>query len=140
MGLKDLKLRTEEVEVPGGDKFVVRGLSFSDLSGLYTKYAGEVSAFFELLKNSGTDGVDVEQAASMAASLIHSAPALAAEAIAIASGDASDFEIALQLPFPVQAEALKKIGLCTFGSEGTAKKFAQTVSSLVKNQASPKNP
>lgn len=140
MSLKNIKLRTEEVEVPGGDTFTVQGLSFSDLSGLYTKYAMEVSAFFDLIKSGGTEAVDIEQAATLAASLIHKAPALAAETIAIASGDADDFAIALQLPFPVQVEALKKIGLCTFGSEGTAKKFAQTVSALVKSPKKPTNP
>lgn len=141
MSLKNLRLRTEEVEVPGGDKFTVKGLSFIDMTSLYTKYASEVSAFFDLLARGKTDGtLDVEGAAALAASFIQKAPALAAETIAIASGDADDFEAALSLPFPVQIEALKKIGLCTFGSEGTAKKFLQTVNLLVKDQAAPASP
>lgn len=143
MSLKKLKLKTEEVEVPGGEKFTVKGLSFTDMTSLYTKYASEVSAFFGLLANGRDKGeLDVEGAAILAASFIQKAPALAAEAIAIAAGDddPEGFAVALSLPMPVQVDALKKIGVCTFGSDGAAKKFAQTVSVLMKNQVSQANP
>ena len=137
MGLKHLKLKAEPVELPDGESFTVRGLSFADISVLYAKYASEVSAFFDLMARGKAEGVvDVEGAAMLAADFIRKAPALAAEAIAIASGSPEDFEIALTLPFPVQIEALKKIGLCTFGSEGTAKKFLQTVKLLMTKPAS----
>lgn len=143
MSLKTLKLKTEEVEVPGGDTFTVKGLSFADMGSLYTKYASEVSAIFDLLANGRDKGeLDVEGAAVLAASFIQKAPALAAEAIAIAADadDAEGFAVALSLPMPVQLDALKKIGMCTFGSDGAAKKFAKTVSLLVKGQEGQANP
>jgi len=136
MGLKDLKLPTAEVTVPDSGSFTVRGLSFVDLRTLFTKYSGEVAGFFDLLvrgKNEGT--LDIEGAAATAAHFIQQAPALAAEAIALATGEDDAFEAALGLPFPVQVEALKKIGLLTFGSEGTAKKFLATVNTLMKGRA-----
>jgi len=49
MGLKDLKLPTAEIEVPGSGSFTVRGLSFVDLRTLSLKYSAEITSVFELL-------------------------------------------------------------------------------------------
>ena len=54
-----------------------------------------------------------------------------AEVIAIASGEDDVFEIVLGLPFPIQVDALTKIGKLTFASEDTAKKFLQTARSAI---------
>ena len=137
MSLKNLKLRTEVIEVLDGESFTVRGLSFTDMSSLYVKYATEMSAVFGLLAKGQGETIDVEQAAGVAAAFIHSAPSMAAEVIALACGEPESFEVALTLPFPVQVEAIKKIGLCTFGTEGAGKKFMTTLGQLVltKTQA-----
>ena len=141
MSLKNIKLRAEVIEVSDGESFTVRGLSFTDLSTLYTKYAQELSAIFELFAKGQQGGeVDIEAAASVAASFITKAPALAAEAIALAAGEEDAFDMALQLPFPVQVEAIKRIGICTFGTEGTAKKFMTTVSAMILSKTSQQNP
>ena len=137
MSLKSIKLRAEVIEVPGGDSFTVRGLSFTDISTLYTKYASEVAAVFDLFAKGQNGGqIDVEQAAALAATFIRQAPALAAETIALGAGEEDAFEVALTLPFPIQVEAIKKIGICTFGTEGTAKKFLTTVSQMVVSKTS----
>ena len=141
MGLKHLKRKVEKVEVSDDESFEVRALSFSDISVLYEKYATEVSGFFTLLtRGKDTTAVDVESAAMMAADFIRKAPALAAETIALAcGGEEGDFEIAMTLPFPVQLDAIKKIGKCTFGSDGSGKKFYQTIQMLM-GQVQPESP
>lgn len=138
MGLKHIKLKSEQVEVQDGESFTVQGLSFTDMTTLYGKYATEVASFFQIMVNGKEQGVlDVDSAAMLAADFIRKAPALAAETIMLGSGggDAEDYAIALSLPFPVQIDALKKIGTCTFGSEGGAKKFLQTVKLLMSKKA-----
>lgn len=141
MGLKDLKLPVDDVEVPGGGSFTVKGLSFMDMRTLFTKYAAEVTSFFDLIANGGTaKAMDVENAAAVAAAFIRQAPALAAETIALAAGEPDAFGTVLTLPFPVQIEALKKIGKLTFGTDGSAKKFFLTVSELMNTRGEAANP
>jgi hypothetical protein len=130
MGLKDLRIPTETVEVPGGGEFAVRGLSFVDLRLLVSKHASELAEFFDLVAN-GSGELAITNAAAVAGQFINDAPAIAAEVIALASGEKDVFEIALALPFPVQVDALTKIGKLTFASEDSAKKFLQTVRSLI---------
>ena len=135
MGLKGRFIPTAEVQVPNGAPFTVRALSFVDLKILFTKYSTQMAAFFDVLAHGNNPAtVDIENAAALAANLIQNAPALAAETIAIASGEDDAFEDALGLPFPTQIEALKHIATLTFGSEGTAKKFLQTVNTLLKGR------
>lgn len=132
MGLKNLKLPTEQVEVPGGGEFAVRGLSFVDVKSLLVKHSSELARLFAVVNGDGTADVNsVSNAAAAAGQLINESPALAAEAIALASGEDDVFEIALSLPFPVQVDALTKIGKLTFASEDSAKKFLQTARSLI---------
>jgi len=128
MALKELRLPTETVEVPGSGEFTVRGLSLVDTKPLVRKHAGELSSLFNLISNSQKSGeIDIEDAALTAARFLDQAPALMADIIAIASGEEDAFEAALQLPIPVQVDALTKIGRLTFASEGSVKKFLQTV-------------
>jgi hypothetical protein len=134
MGLKDLVLPTEKVEVPGGGEFVVRGLSLIDARVLVRKYSAEMSDLFSLIADGKKAGaIDIENAAATAAQLIDISPSLVADAIATAGGDGSaeDFAKVLMLPIPVQVDALTKIGRLTFSSEGSVKKFLQTVISLM---------
>ena len=137
MGLKDLKLPTAEVEVPGGGSFAVRGLSFTDIRALFIKHSAEVNSVFTLIARGKEGSATPEEASETVAHIINTAPALVAEVIAVASGEEDAFEEALALPFPVQVDALKKIGQVTFGSEDGLKKFVQTVSLLMRNQAAP---
>jgi len=141
MGLKDLKLPTETVEVPGAGEdgaaayFSVRGLSFSDLRILVVKYSGELASIFDLLANGRQGEVDVESASALVADFIQKFPAVAAEIIAVASGEPDSFETALALPFPIQTEAIQKIVKLTFATESSVKKFVETVSSLFSKKS-----
>jgi len=131
MGLKDFQVPRDELQLPGGGSFTVRGLSYIDMRLLFNKHAAEMAAFFDLLSKGREQGqVAIEDAAVMAASMLNTAPALAADVIATAADEPDAFETVLLLPFPVQTEALSKIGRLTFGTEGAAKKFLQTVNAL----------
>ncbi|AEY69565.1 tail protein [Burkholderia phage vB_BceS_AH2] len=137
MGLKNLRLPTLRVEVPGGEEeqfFAVRGVNLVDIRALLVKHSSEMARLFDVFANGGEVKLDPESiaaAASSVAGLINQAPALVADLIAMASGEEDAFEQALALPFPVQVDALTKIGKLTFASEDSAKKFLQTASSLI---------
>lgn len=134
MGLKDLRLPTSRVDIPGDEEqfFEVRGLSFVDAKALLVKHSSELARLFDLVANgNGADPLSVASAAASAGQFISEAPALAAEVIAMATGEEDVFEMALALPFPVQVDALTKIGKLTFATEDSAKKFLQTVRSLI---------
>jgi hypothetical protein len=132
MGLKSLVIPTLPVEVSGDEGFVVRGLTSVDLRVLMTTYASDMSEIFKLLAGGGNGLVaQSEDAAAMVGTLIHRSPAICAMAIALASGEEDAFENALLLPFTVQVDAITKIAKLTFASEGSAKKFFQTVMNLI---------
>jgi hypothetical protein len=122
---------TEPVELPGGDSFAVRGLSFVDMKALLVKYSGEIASIFDLMAHGKKGALDFESAAATAADFIQKFPAVAAEIIVIASGEEAAFEDALALPFPVQTDAVQKIVRMTFATEGSVKKFIQTISALI---------
>jgi hypothetical protein len=134
MGLKDLRLPTSRVDIPGEEEqfFEVRGLSFVDMRTLLVKHSSELSRLFDLVANgNGADPLSIASAAAAAGQFLNESPALAAEVIAMATGEEGVFEQVLMLPFPVQVDALTKIGKLTFATEDSAKKFLQTVRSLI---------
>ncbi len=134
MGLKHLKLASEEIEFAGG-KFAVRGLNFEDITIIVRQNAAPLAVLFEKIQ-SGDTNVSLEDAASIASSMAASAPEAVATIIALASEpapsiawvvDPEDLEAARKLPFPVQIEALEKIGRLTFATEGGPKKVLETI-------------
>lgn len=144
MSLRKLKVPVPVavVQVSDEDSFPVRGLNPSDLLGLYHRHTGELSGLFEKLAASyqangnNVEAADVQQ---VAFALLQDAPQILAEVIAIAAdGDPSDEEnwaidvaIAGKLPFPVQADALQKIGALTFTSDMPPGKFVALVAGAV---------
>lgn len=135
MSLKSLKLPTETVTLPGGESFAVRGLSLVDITAIVKDNAEAVSALFLAYQTKMTtaDGAPDQQAATMGfgQGLMEAAPGIAALVIAHAAGGSKvtgeEVEIAANLPFPVQVEALEKIGKLTFDAEGGPIKVVETV-------------
>lgn len=138
MSLKDLQIPKSDVSLPDGSSFAVRGLSFVDMKTLFAKYGSDMTEFFDLLTASRDGDLNVEDAGMLAATLLNQAPAMAAEAIAMAADEPDAFGTVLSLPFPVQTDALVVIGRMTFGTEGGVKKFLQTVSVLLGSLRAPK--
>lgn len=132
-GLKDLKLPSAEIEVPGG-KFTVRGLSLDDIAYLIRSHKGKLGEMFDEFQNADED-VNLEATQSimrMLMPLLETTPRLIADVIACAAGDADDWELAAQLPFPYQVEAIEQILVLTFSVEGGPKKVLETVIRLAQ--------
>lgn len=130
------------VQTSNSEAFPVRGLNPNDVFGIYYRHAGQLAALFEKLisgfRSSGNfdpSGIQV-----VALELVKDAPIVMGEIIAAAAdGDPSDeaswradVEIARKLPFPVQADALAKIGELTFTSEMPPGKLLSLVAGLIE--------
>lgn len=133
MGLRNLPLPSKSIEVSDGVSFAVRGLSPNDVLGLYYRRRGELSALFDhyaAQAKKGRKAPDPDDVAALGVELVHSAPQLLAEIIAIAGGTSAEDEhfaaeaaAALNLPTGIQALALQAIADLTFTSEMPAGKF-----------------
>lgn len=126
-GLAGVGIATHSIKVPGGGEFAVRGLSLADLTGLYRAHSGELGLWFERFVGGSSNSSDAM--ADVIASVIASAPHLAARAITLASGDDSEeaYAVAQQLPLGVQTEALGAIGRLTFTEDMPPKKVLEIV-------------
>lgn len=132
MSLKALKLPTEAVTLPDGESFTVRGLSLADITAIVRGRGPEFSLLFDTYRDkTGGDAASLDDAnmGDLGQSLIELAPDIASLVIAHASGDGDeeDYRIARRLPFPVQLDAIEKIGKLTFDAEGGPKKVVETV-------------
>lgn len=132
MGLKHIKLPEAVIEFPGGD-FAVRGLSLDDISYLVQRHGEKLNSLFTEF-TSGSGEMTVKAVAQFALPMLKSAPDIAAEMIACASGehDAETVAIARSLPFPVQLETLQKLAELTFNVAGGPKKLLETVVSMAQ--------
>lgn len=150
------------VQVSDTESFPVRGLSPSGVVGLYYRHTGQLSDIFERIMGGYQENgvVATSDVQAIAMSLVEQSPQIMAEIIALASGsnpadetlasdadgnpimsDAgdrlltcweADVAVALQLSFPVQADALEKIGAVTFTSEMPLGKFVALVARAIK--------
>jgi hypothetical protein len=149
------------VQVSDGDSFPVRGLSPSNVIGLYYRHTGQLSGLFEQLATTyrGKGEIETPDITEIVATLMQEAPLIMAELIALASGstpvvsdgsarsveelaDADnltpeeswllDVHIATSLPFAVQVDALVKIGELSFTSEMPPGKFVSLVANLLQ--------
>lgn len=142
-GLTGVAIKTASVELPGGDSFVVRGLSLSDIVTIYNQHMGELGIWFEqmLLLDGGDSELKLEPS-NIASNLLNTAPTLAAEIVAFGSGECSieTVAIAMQLPISVQIDALQKIGGLTFTESMPPKKVFEVVIQAARTAASQANP
>lgn len=127
-GLSGVAIATRSIKVPGGGEFAVRGLSFSDLTGLYQLHGGELGLWFERFVGDAANAVAGDSIADAVASIISAAPDLAAAAIALAA-DAEDGELDIvkRLPLGVQIDALSAVGELTFTEDMPPKKVLEIV-------------
>ncbi len=133
------------VQVSDGEGFPVRGVSPAMLLGLYNRHAGQLSNLFErLAERYRTAGnFEAEDAQAVVLGLLNDAPIIMAEIVALATGsdpaDSAnwelDLEIASKLPFPVQVDALMKIGQLTFTSDMPPGKLMALVVGAINSQS-----
>ncbi len=117
MGLADLVLPTETINVPKMGKFTVRGLSLPDLSHIMRLHGTALEAIYleNIVRNEET--TDSFSMASIGNAVIQSAPEAVALAIALATDEPDHLAVARKLPIAAQAEAIEKILALTFYTE-----------------------
>jgi hypothetical protein len=128
VSLRNLRLPTATVETPGGN-FAVRGLSLSDCMVLAAEHGPALVKVFESAK-AEVETLDDKGLATIAKSLLSSAPLACAHMIALAAqtaGEEPAIEEAASLPVPFQIDALVKVAKLTFVSEAVAKNLVETV-------------
>jgi hypothetical protein len=132
MGLRDLKLQTRPIEVPGGGEFTVRGLSFEDITALSVVHAATMMMLYKEYITKAEGGLDPKDLTTLLAILQSSAPELVAHAIALASAEPGEpvtdlIPMARALPMPVQIEAVEQMMVLTFTSAAQLKKAIEAV-------------
>lgn len=122
MSLSELQLPTEEIQIPGGGSFAVRGLAVADISSLFRHHG-------ETLNRVYVDRIEADDfdLAAVARELITTAPLAVAELIALAADEPETWKTVLRLPLPVQIRALEAIAALTFESEADVKNFVEAV-------------
>lgn len=144
MGLTAFQPKTEKVEIPGGDHFVVRGLALEDLTvllrthyntveRLYERYVGESAAAYALQHiedEAGIAGLDISGVKGVVLESIDAAPALIGDVIARAADEHEHPELARLLPIGVQIDATEKIIRLTLEAEGGLEKLVESVRTI----------
>lgn len=127
MAIADFVVPSEEITLPGGVKFAVRGLSLEDVTLLLSSHGPAMEDFFR--RYSG----DVQaNAMQVGMSLVAQAPALVAHIIAIAADEPEMADRVRKFPLTMQQATLEKIAKLTFDASGGPGKFIEAVIRLVK--------
>jgi hypothetical protein len=130
MALHDFKVVTEEVSFRGG-RFALRGLALNDVSDLVRNNLSELNKLFQLYDNEGTREQALAESARFAITIVRETPNMVSKMIALAADEPEAIAVAARLPLPVQVECMRKIIELTFEEAGGAKKFLDSVMSLV---------
>ena len=135
MALSDYKPERREILVKGEPLFSVQGLSLDTLAVLVRTHMPDFEAVFDLLTQGETPTEDFfSQISRIAVSIARQAPGLAANIIAVCSGEEVTEALvatARRLPFPTQVEAMTNIGDLTFREAGEVKKSLESLMSLI---------
>lgn len=131
MSLADYQPATQVIKVGRGGSFTVRGLSLSDVQILLASYYPDIEHLVDLYGSVSDDVFARGNTERFILELARRAPALVADAIALAADEPAMSERARQLPFPVQVDALKAIGKLTFEEVGGPKKFVASLLTLL---------
>lgn len=131
MGLKDYRLPTARVDLPGEDAhIVVRGLALADITVLVDGFRPQLEQVFKMVE--GNPDLTLDDGAALAYSMIQSFPALVAHGIALAADEPDAADVVLKLPLDTQVDALDQIGRLTFAAGNGPKKVMETVVTVLK--------
>lgn len=126
MSFADYKPATAEVEFSGG-KASLRGLSTDDIAIIIKTHLPDAEQLFAMYQADAANVFAGGDAQDLVMKLIMDAPSLVAGVIANAAGEPGAIDIIRAMPFPLQVDALLKIGDLTFVEAGGAKKFLATL-------------
>lgn len=128
MGLKSLKFPEATIETAGGP-LTVRGLNLPNILTLVRNHGAHLAAMFTKVMEQGEAGLDLATVQAMGSMALATVPRCVGEIIAFGAGEDDDeaIELAMNLPAPVQIEALERIAKLTFETEGGPKKVVEAV-------------
>ena len=133
MSLSAVVLPKQSIRV-GETAFDVRGLSFHDLSALFSEMKDDLIELVGMYIEASESGEDPLQGGDAGLvflkEVITQLPDLAAKVVAIGADEPDMSETVKQLPFPKQLEAVMEIGRLTFEDEDGLKKFMGNVTAL----------
>lgn len=136
MGLRNIVIHRQTVQVDEGQSFEVRGISLFDIMRVLGDYGPQMAlAFGKITAREPGTRLDNAEVRERISALAKEFPDLLAAAIALASDDYSKdaMTIAKQLPMAAQIAAVEAIFALTFRSEAEVGKL---VESLVRAMAS----
>lgn len=139
--LTKVKIVREEVTMDDGQKFDVRAITTNDLMLLVSDHGGALGAAFaqlQMKQQQGEGDLDNTTIRDALFGMARDFPDVVAAVIALSSDSYLEggIEIAKDLPFPDQIQALEKIFTLTFSSEGAVKKLLETVVAAITSVAS----
>lgn len=131
MSLADFTVHRDQVAFQGGT-LSVRGLSLNDITFLVRDHLDELNTLFAMYEKEETRETAAAQSVQFAIRIIKETPRLVAQLIVLASDSPQDqLAKAETLPLPVQVEMMRKIIEMTFEEAGGAKKFLDSLVTMV---------
>lgn len=135
MALSDYTPESREVIVKGKALFSVEGLSLGGLEQLVRTHMPDLESVFDIIILGEKPGQTLTASlVAIATGIVSRAPGLASNIIAVACTEPTTEELVKQarrLPFPVQVDALIKIGELTFEENGGVKKSLESLVTLL---------
>lgn len=129
--LSEVVIPTRSIKV-GESSFDVQGLSLSILSDLIQNHLEDVSSALAVIDEMQKADLSEESLIASILGIVKEAPKLVAKLIVLASGDDSEkaVEVAINLPTPVQIEAVRAVYELTVEDVGGIKKFKNLLQNL----------
>lgn len=122
-------LSYEPIKFTGGD-IAVRGLGIPEISQIVSVNTEAAVTLFAEIQQAVSEGKELDLA-NLLYSILTRFQAAVAHTIALAADEPEKVPLIAQLPVDVQVAALEVIARRSFAMDGGAKKFWQTVVSLV---------
>ncbi len=135
MSLANLQLQTRAIPY-NGQEIIVYGLSANDVSGLLVSQMSHLEKIFDIAEAAGIkSAADVPNVdfALLGQNLAVEIPGLIANIIAYAAHEPESVNVAMGLPAPVQAEAIKHIAQLTFVDEAGFREFLGNVVAALRS-------
>ncbi len=145
MGLPSYSPATEQIDLPNGESFVVRGLSLEDITVLLRTHYDTAAALFD--KYVGEAAQTAADAAlpeadfglgdmrSVVLDALQAAPGMIADVIARAADAPDDAPHVRRFPLGVQVAAVEAVIRLTLEAEGGMGKLIETVNKLTSSLA-----
>jgi hypothetical protein len=130
MGLRDFEVRREDIKLPNGDTFAVRGLGFNDVTRLMALYGPTLTILFnKFIGDVRLKTLTPEAMGFVINEVLKEAPEIAFKIIALgADEDGTKGETNIPMIGVVaQADALSRIVELTLISEAEVKKLVEIV-------------